>query len=93
MTFAKGLWLSNTDVSPGLTFNYTLNLSTRKSSRIQIDSASAEFPSSHPYRNGQTGTKFVYLMANDRSEMIPYRDLVKVSGFLPGWLLTLNFRS
>ncbi|XP_057315890.1 apocarotenoid-15,15'-oxygenase-like isoform X2 [Hydractinia symbiolongicarpus] len=78
MTFAKGVWLSNTDVSPGLTFNYTLNLSTRKSSRTQIDSASAEFPSSHPYRNGQTGTKFIYLMANDRNEMIPYRDLVKL---------------
>ena len=50
--------------------------------RDQIDDCSCEFPSVHPYRHvgqhGVAGSRFVYLMANDRGKNLPYQDVVKV---------------
>ena len=78
MSFASH-WLSNTDVSPGHVYNFTLDVDTCTSNHVKIDTCSAEFPTSHPYRNGVTGTRYIYLMASDRKELLPYRDVVKVS--------------
>ena len=50
--------------------------------RDKIDDCSCEFPSVHPYRHvgqhGVAGSRFVYLMANDRGKNLPYQDVVKV---------------
>ena len=80
MTFDSKIWLSNTSVSPGLVYNYTIDLANEQCTRTQVDRASVEFPTTHPYRNGMTGTRFNYLMACDRPGFnLPYRDVVKVS--------------
>ena len=80
MTFDSKIWLSNTSVSPGLVYNYTIDLTNEQCTRTQVDRASVEFPTTHPYRNGMTGTRFNYLMACDRPGFnLPYRDVVKVS--------------
>ena len=80
MTFDSEVWLSNTSVAPGRMFNYTIDLNSQTCSRVQADSASVEFPSTHPYRHGQRGTRYSYLMANARpSQNLPYRDVVKVA--------------
>lgn len=79
MTFDQKLWLSNTSVSPGQVYNFHINLTNKKCTRVLSDRASAEFPNTHPYRHGMFGTRYNYLMANDRpGENIPYRDIVKV---------------
>ena len=45
----------------------------------QLDNCCAEFPTTHPYRNGVRGTRYIYLMASDRTdEPLPFRDVVKV---------------
>ena len=80
MTFDSKIWLSNTSVSPGLVYNYTIDLTNEQCTRTQVDRASVEFPTTHPYRNGMTGTRFNYLMACDRPGFnLPYMDVVKVS--------------
>ena len=79
MSFAHNVWLSNADISPGYVFDVNINLKFKTCARTQIDSCSAEFPSTHPYRHGRTGTRFLYLMASDREERLPFRDIVKVS--------------
>ena len=79
MTFDSKIWLSNTSVAPGRAFNYTINLSAKTCTRVQADRASVEFPSTHPYRHGLSGTRYSYFMANDRpGQNLPYRDIVKV---------------
>ena len=80
MTFDSKIWLSNSSVSPGLVYNYTIDLANEQCTRTQVDRASVEFPTTHPYRNGMKGTRFNYLMACDRPGFnLPYRDVVKVS--------------
>lgn len=77
MSFEKG-WLTNSHISPGQVYNFDLDLATRTSSYQKIDTSNAEFPTSHPYRNGVKGTRFIYLMASDREERLPFRDVVKI---------------
>ena len=79
MSFDKKIWLSNASVSPGLAYKFTIDLATNRCTRSQVDRASVEFPTTHPYRNGITGTRFNYLMACDRPGCnLPFRDVVKV---------------
>ena len=78
MSFAQDLWLSNADVCPGHVYNFTINLLTKECKREIIYNMSAEFPATHPYRHGQSGSKYVYLMASDRKETLPFKDIVKV---------------
>ena len=81
MSFDQGIWLSNASVAPGQVYNFTIDLKTKTCVREQADKASVEFPSVHPYRQGLSGTRYSFLMANDRGgQTIPYRDIVKVSG-------------
>lgn len=47
-------------------------------SHKQLDTCCAEFPTTHPYRNGVRGTRYIYLMASNRTEPLPFRDVVKV---------------
>ena len=77
MAFTQGAWLSNTDVCPGHLFHVTLNLRKKTCQRKLIDGASSEFPTTHPYRHGVQGTRYVYLMANSRNKL-PYQDVIKV---------------
>ena len=80
MTFENEVWLSNVGVAPGQTTNFTIDLEKRTCEHSVVDKASVEFPTTHPYRNGMVGTRYNYLMANDRpGENLPYRDVVKVS--------------
>lgn len=79
MTFDSEIWLSNTSVSPGLAYKFTIDLDSKRCTRTQIDRASVEFPSTHPYRHGMRGTRYNYFMACDRPGFnLPYRDVVKV---------------
>lgn len=79
MTFDSEVWLSNTSVSPGLAYSFTIDLASKCCTRTQIDRASVEFPSTHPYRHGMSGTRYNYFMACDRPGFnLPYRDVVKV---------------
>ena len=79
MTFDSEVWLSNTSVSPGLAYSFTIDLASKCCTRTQIDRASVEFPSTHPYRHGMCGTRYNYFMACDRPGFnLPYRDVVKV---------------
>uniref|UniRef100_A0A7M5UU79 Uncharacterized protein n=1 Tax=Clytia hemisphaerica TaxID=252671 RepID=A0A7M5UU79_9CNID len=71
-------WLSNMDISPGYPFQFELDLETLKGTHKRIDTCCAEFPTSHPYRNGMKGTRYIYLMASDRKEHLPFRDVVKI---------------
>ena len=88
MTFDSKIWLSNSSVSPGIAYNFTIDLAAKRCTRTQIDRASVEFPSSHPYRNGMAGTRFNYFMACDRPGFnLPYRDVVKVRGTMLPWIL------
>ena len=83
MTFDSKVWLSNSSVSPGLAYNFTVDLASKRSSRTQIDHASVEFPTTHPYRHGMKGSSYNYFMANDRPGCnLPYRDVVKVKGVI-----------
>lgn len=77
MAFTQEMWLSNIDVSPGMLFQVTLNLKEKSSKRVLVDDSSSEFPTTHPYRNGVTGTRYVYLMAN-KEKKLPYQDVIKV---------------
>jgi len=78
MTFENEVWLSNVGVAPGQTTNFTIDLEKRTCEHSVVDKASVEFPTTHPYRNGMVGTRYNYLMANDRpGENLPYRDVVK----------------
>lgn len=80
MTFDSEIWLSNTSVSPGLAYKFTIDLDTKRCTRTQIDRASVEFPSTHPYRHGMRGTRYNYFMACDRPGFnLPYRDVVKLN--------------
>lgn len=80
MSFDKKIWLSNASVSPGLAYKFTIDLATNRCTRSQVDRASVEFPTTHPYRNGITGTRFNYLMACDRPGCnLPFRDVVKLN--------------
>ena len=47
MTFDSEIWLSNTSVSPGLAYKFTIDLDSKRCTRTQIDRASVEFPSTH----------------------------------------------
>ncbi|XP_065661053.1 apocarotenoid-15,15'-oxygenase isoform X1 [Hydra vulgaris] len=78
MSFAQGLWLSNADVSPGQVYNFTIDLSKNECKRELIYNKSAEFPITHPYRHGESGSKYVYLMASDGEDNLPFRDVVKL---------------
>lgn len=79
MTFDSEIWLSNASVSPGLAHSFTIDLASKCCTRTQIDRASVEFPSTHPYRHGMRGTRYHYFMACDRPGFnLPYRDVVKV---------------
>lgn len=81
MDFQYKIWLSNVDVSPGRVFEFTLNIHTGKVVRTLADSCSCEFPSVHPYRNVQScnnkPSRYLYLMANDQGQNLPYIDVVK----------------
>ncbi|XP_031554607.1 uncharacterized protein LOC116291575 [Actinia tenebrosa] len=78
MTFDHKIWLSNASVSPGRVYNFHIDLTSKKCTRVLADHASVEFPNTHPYRHGVLGTRFNYLMANDRpGQNLPYRDIVK----------------
>ena len=79
MEFLHRVWLSNFDVSPGLLFDVTIDLNTKTCTRQQLGTTKAEFPASHPYRHGVEGTRFVYLMASEREDALPFREVVKVS--------------
>lgn len=80
MTFDSEIWLSNTSVSPGLAYKFTIDLDTKRCTRTQIDRASVEFPSMHPYRHGMRGSRYNYFMACDRPGFnLPYRDVVKLN--------------
>ena len=75
--------MSNFDISPGHIFNVTLDLTNKTSTRAQVSDTKAEFPASHPYRHGVAGTRFVYLMASERDDALPFREVVKVSDVSP----------
>ena len=77
MDFIQRMWLGNTDVSPGHLFHVTLNFKQKTCQRKLIDGASSEFPTTHPYRHGVQGTRYVYLMANSRNKL-PYQEVIKV---------------
>ncbi|XP_068731716.1 apocarotenoid-15,15'-oxygenase-like [Montipora capricornis] len=80
MTFDSKVWLSNASVSPGLAYKFTIDLAASRCTRTQVDRASVEFPSTHPYRNGMQGTRFNYFMACDRPGFnLPFRDIVKLN--------------
>ena len=80
MDFDSELWLSNASVAPGHTTSFTIDLEKKTCKHSVMDKASVEFPTTHPYRNGVIGTRYNYLMANDRpGQNLPYRDVVKVS--------------
>lgn len=72
------MFLSNNDVSPGQLYDVRINLKSKSCENLKIDHSSSEFPSTHPYRHGVTGTRYVYLMANDK-ERVPFTDIIKVS--------------
>ena len=83
MDFDSELWLSNTSVAPGKVTNFVIDLNSKTCKHEIVDNASVEFPTTHPYRQGLSGTRYNYLMANDRpGENIPYRDVVKVGNIL-----------
>jgi len=73
----KGMFLSNNDVSPGQLNDVRINLKSKSCENLKIDRSSSEFPSTHPYRHGVTGTRYVYLMANDK-ERVPFTDVIKI---------------
>eukprot|EP00795_Rhopilema_esculentum_P003089 gene3089-1377_t len=78
MDFDSEVWLSNTSVAPGKVTNFVIDLNSKTCKHEIKDDASVEFPTSHPYRQGLSGTRYNYLMANDRpGENIPYRDVIK----------------
>jgi all-trans-8'-apo-beta-carotenal 15,15'-oxygenase len=78
MTFSHKVWLSNADVAPGRMYSFRLKLAERTCKGEQVDRASVEFPTVHPYRHGEKGGRFSYLMASDRNNQnLPYRDVVK----------------
>ena len=84
MEFAHRVWLSNFDISPGHMFNVTVDLTSKTSTCTQLSNTTkAEFPASHPYRHGVAGTRFVYLMASERDDALPFREVVKVSDASP----------
>ena len=86
MTFDSKVWLSNASVSPGLAYKFTIDLAASHCTRTQVDRASVEFPSTHPYRNGMQGTRFNYFMASDRPGFnLPFRDIVKVRTLVHSW--------
>lgn len=81
MTFARDIWLGNTDVAPGKMHRFKLDLDKRTCEGRISDRASVEFPTIHPYRHGLMGGRYSYLMASDREgQNLPYRDVVKVRG-------------
>ena len=83
MDFDNEVWLSNTSVAPGCLRSFTINIEKKTCENAIVDEASVEFPTIHPYRNGMYGTKFNFLMANDRPDQnLPYRDVVKVGEFV-----------
>lgn len=77
--------LSNAAVAPGKMQSFILHLDTgRCESEGEVDPASVEFPTTHPYRQGHSNTRYSYLMASDRECNVPYRDVIKVcSGDAP----------
>ena len=80
MDFDSEVWLSNVSVAPGRVTNFVIDLEKKKCQHEIADRASVEFPTTHPYRNGMLGTRYNYLMANDRpGENLPYMDVVKVN--------------
>ena len=87
MTFDNEVWLANASVSPGLAYSFTIDLASKCCTRTQIDRACVEFPSTHPYRHGMSGTRYNYFMACDRPGFnLPYRDVVKVRPLCqPNW--------
>lgn len=71
--------LTNSAVAPGKMHSFVLHLDTRKcEGEGEVDQASVEFPTIHPYRHGHTDTRYSYLMASDRGSNVPYRDVIKV---------------
>ena len=81
MTFEKEIWLSNASVAPGNVYQFTLDFGSGVCERSAQpeDSASVEFPTTHPYRHGFPNTRYSYLMASAREGYgLPYRDVVKV---------------
>ena len=79
MTCDSEVWLTNASVSPGLAYSFTIDLWSKCCTRTQIDRASVEFSSTHPYRHEMCGKGFNYFMACNRPGFnLPYRDVVKV---------------
>ena len=71
--------LTNSAVAPGKLHSFVLHLDTGKcEGEGEVDQASVEFPTTHPYRHGHTNTRYSYLMASDRGSNVPYRDVIKV---------------
>ncbi len=71
------MWLSNASEAPGHLYCFEVDLSSLSSVRRQLDPASMEFPSVHPYRHGLP-CRYVYAMAADAPRPnIPFRDVVK----------------
>lgn len=79
MNFDGEVWLSNVSVAPGHTTNFVIDMEKRTCQHSVMDKASVEFPTTHPYRQGMAGTRYNYLMGNDRpGQNLPYRDVIKV---------------
>lgn len=77
MEWEQKLGLSNTSTSPGFVHNYTIDLGANKITRMKVDDASCEFPTTNPLLNGKKW-RYAYLMAADKPHKpIPYMEIVK----------------
>ena len=79
MSWSWKYWLSNMCKAPGKFGRFDIDLKSGFSEYTELDPASNEFPTSHPYRHGHVGTKYNYLMACDEPHRgLPFMDIVKV---------------
>ena len=79
MSWEYKYWLSNMCKAPGKFYRFDINLNKESVVAEELDPASNEFPTSHPYRHGHIGTKYNYLMACDiEGRGLPFMDIVKV---------------
>ena len=80
MSWEWRYWLSNMCKAPGKFNRFDIDLkSMTVKSHAELDPSSNEFPTSHPFRHGQVGTRYNYLMACDEPNRgLPFVDIVKV---------------
>jgi len=64
-------------VSPGHVYKTEIDLLANTCKREKVDNCSCEFPTTHPFINGEKW-RYAYLMAADSPHQpVPYQDIVK----------------